>query len=503
MSNRIRLAFMSLPFRVTVAAAVLIVFGGWLLAQGPATDRGVLEQLQETLKRLQAEVKSLQDTVKRLSNESKKNKGSKQIAAKTIIVEKPPSDGRSALESYKRAREFEDKRLFRPAIEAYSQTIQFDPGSDTAFLRRADCYYRLAEYENAAADYTRSLGLQPDNSRAYLGRASARSALGQIKLALADTNEAIFRNARSADSFILRARLNQLDGETEKGIADYTVAIALSPNSEKALLGRAAALLGSGQVARALADCDGAVRINPNSSAAYLCRAQSYLRMRSTDRAIDELNQALLTAQITSQPLPLLSDLRQSMLPAPSGPSPLTADDQPAATVTPQPQSAATPPAQPPVIIPQPSDQLTTVPNPRTPAFPIASHPLIQGLSKTPARPSTNANAVRTGTENAAYFEKLGRTQSSGENFPEALRALNRAIELDPNMAHAFNARGYVHLRLRHLDEAAADFSEAIRLSPNYVNAYHNRAVVRRMKGDRGGASEDDLSAAELARSES
>jgi tetratricopeptide (TPR) repeat protein len=96
----------------------------------------------------------------------------------------------------------------------------------------------------------------------------------------------------------------------------------------------------------------------------------------------------------------------------------------------------------------------------------------------------------------------MGRARNSEEKFAEAVAALNRAIEINPQLTTAYNARGFAHLRLKQFAQAVADFSEAIRLNPKYSNAYHNRAVARRRIGDRAGAAEDDLNAQKFAGSE-
>jgi tetratricopeptide (TPR) repeat protein len=225
---------MSWLLRLVAPAVVLIVFTCWLVAQGPQPDLPTsLQQLQETLKRLQAEVKSLQDTVKRLSNQAQKNKGTPAPAAPVAVAGKPPSAMQRAIEAYNRGREFEEKKLFRTAIEAYSQTIELDARNDSAFLRRGDCYYQLAEYANAIFDFAHSLEIQPNSSRAYLGRASAYAAMGQSQQALSDVNEAILRNPGSPESYLLRGRLNQQAGDNPRAIADYSSALSLDPNSEK------------------------------------------------------------------------------------------------------------------------------------------------------------------------------------------------------------------------------------------------------------------------------
>jgi tetratricopeptide (TPR) repeat protein len=232
-----------------------------------------------------------------------------------------------------------------------------------------------------------------------------------------------------------------------------------------------------------MADCDNALRINPNSFAAYLCRAESYLRQGAPDRAVEQVNQALLTAQALDQPSPLPNDLLQSVQTAikdaPRSPA-APVSQAPVATVSPPSRAAAPPDPPQPAVVPQPAPT-DVKPNLEPPVAPVPS-----GVRK------------QATAGNADDYQRLGRARSSEGNFQEAVNLLNRAIELDPRLASSYNARGYAYLRLLRFDAAIADFSEAIRLNPAYANAYHNRAVSRLRKGDRTGAAQDDRRAAEL-----
>jgi tetratricopeptide (TPR) repeat protein len=69
-----------------------------------------------------------------------------------------------------------------------------------------------------------------------------------------------------------------------------------------------------------------------------------------------------------------------------------------------------------------------------------------------------------------AYF-RLGR-------YEESLADNNRAIELDPKFAPAWNNRGGDHNELGQPDQAVADFTQAIDLDAKLAIAWHNRAAT-------------------------
>lgn len=58
----------------------------------------------------------------------------------------------------------------------------------------------------------------------------------------------------------------------------------------------------------------------------------------------------------------------------------------------------------------------------------------------------------------------------------EAISHYNRAIELNPISAKAYNNRGGAYLVLGEHAKAISDFDKALELDPEYTSAYHNRA---------------------------
>ena len=69
-----------------------------------------------------------------------------------------------------------------------------------------------------------------------------------------------------------------------------------------------------------------------------------------------------------------------------------------------------------------------------------------------------------------------GTVQYMSGRGAEAIVHYNRAIELSPQCARAYNNRGGAYLILSDHTEAISDFNKAIDLAPTYVSAYHNRA---------------------------
>ena len=74
----------------------------------------------------------------------------------------------------------------------------------------------------------------------------------------------------------------------------------------------------------------------------------------------------------------------------------------------------------------------------------------------------------------AEWFEKGYAAGTSG-NYNEALASFNKAIELDPKDADAYNNRGIAYDNLGNHKQAIKDYNKAIELDPKNAKAYNNR----------------------------
>jgi tetratricopeptide (TPR) repeat protein len=73
--------------------------------------------------------------------------------------------------------------------------------------------------------------------------------------------------------------------------------------------------------------------------------------------------------------------------------------------------------------------------------------------------------------------EEYFKRGTANKNCAEAVADFNEAIELNPQEARYYKARGECLTDIKS-DGAAADFSKAIALKPNYAEAYLGRAIV-------------------------
>lgn len=109
-------------------------------------------------------------------------------------------------------------------------------------------------------------------------------------------------------------------------------------------------------------------------------------------------------------------------------------------------------------------------------------------LSTKTATPVQADAALADAPQDAAAFSRRGTAFAARGEPAQALKDLDRAVELAPTVAAYRTQRAHVKLQLRQRDDAMADLDEALRLDPNADEARLDRAWLR--KADAGSRDE-------------
>jgi tetratricopeptide (TPR) repeat protein len=98
----------------------------------------------------------------------------------------------------------------------------------------------------------------------------------------------------------------------------------------------------------------------------------------------------------------------------------------------------------------------------------------------------------------ADAYNNRAYTYASMKKFDEAFADCNKAIEFKPDLAAPYNNRGNLYLQLGDIGKAIEDFDQAIKLNPYYHQAYNNRALAHVKAGDDQAALADFSKAIEI-----
>lgn len=103
-----------------------------------------------------------------------------------------------------------------------------------------------------------------------------------------------------------------------------------------------------------------------------------------------------------------------------------------------------------------------------------ANQPIVSCASA-PKKPFSTAPAGLVTAQD--YFAQGDYNYEQG-NCDRAIDDYARAIELNPNLAEAYNNRAYIYMVKKEYALALPDLDRALQLRPNYVNALMNRGDI-------------------------
>jgi tetratricopeptide (TPR) repeat protein len=188
---------------------------------------------------------------------------------------------------------FGHKKNLDKAIGDFDEAIRLNPKFAMAYNSRGDAWIHKGKLDKALLDYNEAIHLDPKIAMVYGNRGNTWLNKQEFDRAIKDCDEAIRLNTKYAMAYSIRGTAWMNKQELDKAISDYTEAIRLDPKLANAYFNRATILFNRRDIAKALFDFHDASRLDPKLAPAFYGKACCYAVERKTERAIDNLRQAL------------------------------------------------------------------------------------------------------------------------------------------------------------------------------------------------------------------
>ncbi|HUR97774.1 MAG TPA: tetratricopeptide repeat protein [Pyrinomonadaceae bacterium] len=181
---------------------------------------------------------------------------------------------------------------YKPAIEAFSKSIELVPTEAKFRNSRGGGYRFLKDYDAALKDYDKAIELDPTVAMFFANRASIRLTMKNLDGAVADSDAALRIDKANENAYYTRATAYIELKKFPESLVDFNKAISLNPKSEF-LHGRARYYFIQGNYDLAVKDYTDALVVDPANANAFGDRAVAYSRLGKNAEAIADIRKAL------------------------------------------------------------------------------------------------------------------------------------------------------------------------------------------------------------------
>lgn len=341
---------------------------------------------------------------------------------------------------------------YQNALEDLNKAIALQPDNAYAYVDRGIVLAMMGNRKAFIQDFDRALRLEPDSAAIYNKRGTARSILQDDKGAIEDYTAAIRFAPQSAYLYYKKlGDVRSAEKDYKTAIENYSEAIRLEPNYAPAYVSRGIvqALMGQTSFTE---DFDTALRLQPDNAWLYSYRGNARFLLKDKQGGIADYNKAMsLFPQLTYLYYTLRGNARQQQK-----------DYQGA--------------------IADYNEAIRLKPD-----FALAYNnrglARVQEQGYTGAIIAQNYQSIRLNSNipTVLYInpESQQDTQKTQKDYQKAIADFTQAIHLKPELALAYNNRGFTHWQEKDDKGAMEDFKQAMRLNPTLTEAYNKGAFAR------------------------
>lgn len=182
---------------------------------------------------------------------------------------------------------------FPGALAAFDRADELAPETAWIIAERGETLRLLGRYEEALHACDRACALDPTDAYPLASRAACRHALGQYDAALADFDQALRLDEDYLWALVRRARLRRAREEWDEAFADLDRAAALAPDSAWVASERGDAYRLAGRDEEAVTELGRALTLDPGHESALASRGAALLELDRTEAALADLTRAV------------------------------------------------------------------------------------------------------------------------------------------------------------------------------------------------------------------
>jgi tetratricopeptide (TPR) repeat protein len=160
------------------------------------------------------------------------------------------------------------------ALADYDKAIEIDPYTAQSFAARGVLQFQLKEYNKALADLDEAIRLDPYFAGNYINRGLVKYYLNDLRGAMADYDRVIEMDENNLIARFNRGLLRAQVADNNRAIKDFDKVIELQPDNTMAYINRAMLYAEIGDNLSAIRDMDVVLEEHPDFFSGYYMRAE-------------------------------------------------------------------------------------------------------------------------------------------------------------------------------------------------------------------------------------
>lgn len=361
--------------------------------------------------------------------------------------------------NYQRASELMDENKLEDAYTCVQQELAADPKNGYAYLLLGRMYYKNSDYGEALSNFDKALKYIPKKDKDFVALIHAWKALiykiiDEYDKAFVEYTVAIKINPDEVSFYDNRGELYYRLKDYASAEADYKKITELEPVNTLGYIGLGRNMIAMEKYAEAIPYFDYAIKLDSSLGQAYAFRAQCYMALKDWNKATDDLISALGTNQY-SEAFILMQELTGEAFDTFSAKLRLKS-------------------------IKEPNDTLWHYCN-------GAIHEHCEKYAKA-IEYYKKAMDIDAGS---TYAERISNCYYDMGEYAEALKWVDKAIELKPENADLNYLKANIKFETGNAEEAIVEIEKYVKENPEYYYGYHLKGLYEGNSGKTDDAIED------------